>query len=269
MTNCTAAGKQITMENHFAAKCLSTRGYGGGVEPIVGGNCIDAMVKINKFDKVASASRKRDEYQPDAISDGKCFGKQVNGKAEHLYGRIQSRTTSSSTNGGCETGGNYDRCNANVQLKGGTKRCDNSNGVVMNCVNNNHYDDGQLQSFSHLNGNHNNNNNNNLSDTFSLDKCAGNNAVHPAQAINSAAIQTNVRLSGGEKNRNMLRTNRYSSGSHLTAPGTQLAHMINTLSSPESAYSTGYSTDGTSPGELNFTFFILTSCAKYVQTKPI
>ncbi|XP_037049316.1 serine-rich adhesin for platelets isoform X2 [Bradysia coprophila] len=257
MTNSTAAGKQIIKENHFSAKGLSGRGCGGGggVGPTVGGGGIDAMAKSNKFEheKVAAA-RKRDEYQSDAISDGKCFGKQSHENAEHLYGRIQSRTfsTSSSTNGGCETsssvcGGNYDRCNANVQLKNGTKRCDNSNGVVMNCVNNNHYDGRQSQQFSHHNGNH-NNNNNNLSDSFSIDKCASNNKAHPGQAI-SSTIQTNIRLSSGEKNRNMLRTNRYSNGSHLTAPGThQLAHMINTLSSPESAYSTGYSTDGTSPG---------------------
>lgn len=39
-------------------------------------------------------------------------------------------------------------------------------------------------------------------------------------------------------------------GTHLMpAPGNHpLAHVINSLSSPESAYSTGYSTDGTSPG---------------------
>lgn len=42
---------------------------------------------------------------------------------------------------------------------------------------------------------------------------------------------------------------RYSNG-HLTAPGNHpLAHLIGSLSSPESAYSTGYSTDGTSPGK--------------------
>lgn len=42
---------------------------------------------------------------------------------------------------------------------------------------------------------------------------------------------------------------RYSN-SHLTAGGNHpLAHLIGSLSSPESAYSTGYSTDGTSPGK--------------------
>lgn len=43
---------------------------------------------------------------------------------------------------------------------------------------------------------------------------------------------------------------RYSNG-HLAAPGNHpLAHLIGSLSSPESAYSTGYSTDGTSPGKI-------------------
>lgn len=43
---------------------------------------------------------------------------------------------------------------------------------------------------------------------------------------------------------------RYANNSHLTPTPSnhQLAHVINHLSSPESAYSTGYSTDGTSPG---------------------
>lgn len=41
--------------------------------------------------------------------------------------------------------------------------------------------------------------------------------------------------------------NRYSNCSTLSAPGSHHP-MMNTLSSPESAYSTGYSTDGTSPG---------------------
>lgn len=47
--------------------------------------------------------------------------------------------------------------------------------------------------------------------------------------------------------------------SHRTTSGNHnhpLAHLIGSLSSPESAYSTGYSTDGTSPGELKlFLFF--------------
>lgn len=40
---------------------------------------------------------------------------------------------------------------------------------------------------------------------------------------------------------------------HLTPTPSnhQLAHVINSLSSPESAYSTGYSTDGTSPSGKN------------------
>lgn len=238
-----AAGKQI-MENKFSsAKSLCGRGGYG----------VDTMVKINKFehDKISSA-RKRDEYQPDKISDGKFYSKQLNENAENLYGKIgkiQSRTFSTSANSS-ETplpicGTNYDRCNANVHLKTGMKRCDNSNSVVMNCVNNNNYDGGQLHHFSHHNGN-----NNNVSDNLLSDGYVGKNKVNLGQPVSSAMQSNNIRRSSGEKNRNMLRTNRYSNGSHLTAPGThQLAHMINTLSSPESAYSTGYSTDGTSPGK--------------------
>lgn len=52
-----------------------------------------------------------------------------------------------------------------------------------------------------------------------------------------------------EINRNMLRTNRYSNSNTNSTGGHQLSHVINSLSSPESAYSTGYSTDGTSPGK--------------------
>lgn len=38
----------------------------------------------------------------------------------------------------------------------------------------------------------------------------------------------------------------------------QLTHIINSLSSPESAYSTGYSTDGTSPGK---------TCSSYISQR--
>ncbi|GAB0095515.1 hypothetical protein DMENIID0001_109070 [Sergentomyia squamirostris] len=55
-----------------------------------------------------------------------------------------------------------------------------------------------------------------------------------------------------EVNRNILRMNqqqRCSQNGLMPTPANhQLAHVINSLSSPESAYSTGYSTDGTSPG---------------------
>lgn len=245
MSNNTA-GKQ-TMEKQFSTKNLSERG----------GNGADTMSKINKFeqDKIPSV-RKRDEYQPDTISDGKIYSKQINENSENLYGKIQSRTLSTSANSG-ETytpssicGGNYDRCNAN-HFNGGMKRCDISKGVVMNCVNNNNYDSGQqLHHFNHHNGN-----NNILSDNLQRqqsllnDGYGGKSKVNIGQPINST-MHSNIRRPSGEKNRNMLRTNRYSNGSHLSAPGThQLAHMINSLSSPESAYSTGYSTDGTSPGK--------------------
>ncbi|KAJ6643993.1 hypothetical protein Bhyg_08958 [Pseudolycoriella hygida] len=233
-----AGGKQI-MENQFPSKSLSGRGE----------NRVDATAKINKFehDRITSAGR-RDEYQADAISDRNNFySKQLNEQAEHLYGKIQSRTFSSSVNGS-ETpssigSGNYDRCNANIQLNGGTKRCDNSNGIVMNCVNNNNFDGGQLHHFHQHNGI-----NNNMSDNLLNDGYVCQNKMNLVPPIGSA-VHGNIRRSSGETNRNMLRTNRYN-GSHLSAPGThQLAHMMHTLSSPESAYSTGYSTDGTSPAD--------------------
>lgn len=48
---------------------------------------------------------------------------------------------------------------------------------------------------------------------------------------------------------------------HLTPTPSnhQLAHVINSLSSPESAYSTGYSTDGTSPSGTSY----WTSCIMF------
>lgn len=55
-----------------------------------------------------------------------------------------------------------------------------------------------------------------------------------------------------EINRNMLRTNRYSNSNTNSTGAHQLSHVFNSLSSPESAYSTGYSTDGTSPGRSFF-----------------
>lgn len=241
-----AAGKQIIMENQFTTNSLSSvRGDDGGR---VNGGGVDVKINKNQHEKIITSSmRKRD----DTIGDG--FGKKsplVN--AENHYGRIQSRTFSASVNGGScgvETsskicGGNYDRCNANnIQVKNDTKRCDNSNGVMMNCVNNNHYDIAVSgHQFNHHNGN------NNMSENLMSD--VGKSKFNSGQSVNSSTVQTtNIR--------NMLRTNRYSNGNHLTAPGThQLAHMMNTLSSPESAYSTGYSTDGTSPGKSLLYFFL-------------
>lgn len=68
-----------------------------------------------------------------------------------------------------------------------------------------------------------------------------------------------VGAGGGRNNNNVMvrPMNRGASvGPHHAinsmGPPHQLVHMINSLSSPESAYSTGYSTDGTSPGMLLF-----------------
>lgn len=64
---------------------------------------------------------------------------------------------------------------------------------------------------------------------------------------------------GGRNNSVMVRPmNRVvGGGAHAMTslgPPHQLVHMINSLSSPESAYSTGYSTDGTSPGMFDDLF---------------
>lgn len=62
---------------------------------------------------------------------------------------------------------------------------------------------------------------------------------------------------------------RYSNGTHLTAPGNHpLAHVIGSLSSPESAYSTGYSTDGTSPGEKLILILILWEYVEVCMDDP-
>lgn len=255
----TAAGgsKQIIMENQFTEKNLSAyRGDGSGISV---GRCgvVDTIAKVNKFQH-ESVTRKRDEYQQDAISDGKFLGKQSLENVENLYGRIQSR--------GSETlssicGGNYDRCNANSIP---VKRFNNENNMEINCVNNNNHYDGQLHNFHSHYGN--NNNHNNVSDTgLPTDGYATKNKMN---ALGQSTVQTNnFRRTNGEGSRkNMLRTNRYSNGSHLTAPGAHnLSHMMNTLSSPESAYSTGYSTDGTSPGKFDYILFLCT--LKLIQSE--
>lgn len=61
---------------------------------------------------------------------------------------------------------------------------------------------------------------------------------------------------------------------HLTAAPSnhQLAHVINSLSSPESAYSTGYSTDGTSPSGTythKYTFNTMLSFKLQCNTQKI
>lgn len=186
------------------------------------------------------------------------------------------------------TGSNYDQFNSNVpyQLK-----CDNGiiTAVVNNCnaINNNNFNNnstgsssssvGRLQPLPPATSSVNNNNHhiNSAAAGHNFQRYASHNGNatnggvhHPSGLVSgggSVGATANVnpaapRRSGSETNRNMLRTNRYSNGTHLTAPGGtphQLAHMINSLSSPESAYSTGYSTDGTSPGThyLHYSIF--------------
>lgn len=83
--------------------------------------------------------------------------------------------------------------------------------------------------------------------------------------INGGGYPTSgvVLRNGYEANRQMLRSSRYngvaaggaavSAGNGMMSNGPPvnqhpMGHIMNSLSSPESAYSTGYSTDGTSPG---------------------
>lgn len=95
--------------------------------------------------------------------------------------------------------------------------------------------------------NYNNNNhysNNNIKSVQSF-------PTKPIENYNTKTDQSGKSLlrCRNEINRNMLRTNRYSNSNTNSTGGHQLSHVINSLSSPESAYSTGYSTDGTSPGK--------------------
>lgn len=71
------------------------------------------------------------------------------------------------------------------------------------------------------------------------------------------------------------RTNNHSNGQGTTPTAThltptpsnhQLAHVINSLSSPESAYSTGYSTDGTSPSGTALVCSIFIASSSYMRT---
>lgn len=233
---------------------------------------IESVANMKKLE--IDGSTKRDEYNQSAgvnggpmgngkstsssSSSSQSFGKQID---ENRYGKILNRngvnngggTTTASggrpvTNEEDENfttnqGNNYDRYNANIQQYQST-RCDNTNMANNNAQlhQNNHLpyhpppSSVHSQQYSNANGN----------------SYAVGGKSHPGLLTVNAAAAI-VRRTGSETNRNMLRTNRYapSNGTHLTAPGGgnhQLAHMINSLSSPESAYSTGYSTDGTSPG---------------------
>lgn len=116
------------------------------------------------------------------------------------------------------------------------------------------------------------NNNNNNSNGFEF---YSNGCSHPSVTSSNALNKQSVNLHGNGTDEIALhnqshkelvqsrvkckqtpRTNsvyHHSNGigatTHLTPTPSnhQLAHVINSLSSPESAYSTGYSTDGTSP----------------------
>lgn len=128
----------------------------------------------------------------------------------------------------------FDSYNANIQTPVLVARTDNSN------YNNNNYNYNQC--------------NNNIKSSVTQ--------PFPTKPIENYNIKTdqsgnNLLRCRNDINRSMLRTNRYSS-SNTNSGGHQLSHVINSLSSPESAYSTGYSTDGTSPGKY-FSFLYISA----------
>lgn len=168
---------------------------------------------------------------------------------------------------------NYDQYNANT-IQYQPIRCDNNVASKTmtaithnNCTNNNNgQNSNHTNLYSNANGNHSsyNGQSTNVNNVVVGVGAAsgGGGAIKTANCAGMLAVTNPVRRPINETNRNMLRTSRYSAAAaaavaaatnnstHLVAPGNhQLAHMINSLSSPESAYSTGYSTDGTSPGK--------------------
>lgn len=190
--------------------------------------------------------------------------------AEGRYGRIMNRNgigNSASTNNDIPTHhttnnglNNYqmqthDRYNANVQFH-------HVNGIENNCANNNptvqlhHVAKGGNGSYPKC-----------MSPTplvMSNGMMAPNGIkTGPAAASGTpTAVIIRSHNKDGLNGNGMLRghaTHHRLSNGHLTAPGSHpLAHVIGSLSSPESAYSTGYSTDGTSPGKIHyFPFYVL------------
>lgn len=109
------------------------------------------------------------------------------------------------------------------------------------------------------NNNNINNNNSNGFEYYSNGCASANKQQMDSHCIDDSIIINKelIQVRANKCKQTQARTNNVvyhlsaSNGSHLTpSPGNhQLAHVINSLSSPESAYSTGYSTDGTSPGK--------------------
>lgn len=73
-----------------------------------------------------------------------------------------------------------------------------------------------------------------------------------------APARTNHHVYSNHSNGQGTTTITTTTTTHLTPTPSnqQLAHVINSLSSPESAYSTGYSTDGTSPSGIYIYYLI-------------
>ncbi|CAD7077277.1 unnamed protein product [Hermetia illucens] len=154
-----------------------------------------------------------------------------NAKDEVRYGKIL-QSKHAVPGGGFSTAGNgtYDRINANIQfqpitnLDDRTKQNNNNNSkhIINQQQQQLHQHQQQIQ--NQHSGHHN----------------------HVQQPNGHGQCRN-----GSASNQNLLRTNRYSGGNNGmlgAANNHPMGHVINSLSSPESAYSTGYSTDGTSPG---------------------
>lgn len=82
-----------------------------------------------------------------------------------------------------------------------------------------------------------------------LDENALHNQQQHKELVQSRAKCKQAPSSAARTNGVYHHSNGIGATTHLTPTPSnhQLAHVINSLSSPESAYSTGYSTDGTSP----------------------
>lgn len=138
--------------------------------------------------------------------------------------------------------------NNNNQQSGYNHKKTNSNNDLNNSI-----------STTTGNGHHNNNNYSNHVKNMRNDvavqqhqRANGNNLL---TTINGASVVASSGMPPPRYNGTAL-TNHLHTGpptvnqQHLHSHSQVPPHLVNTLSSPESAYSTGYSTDGTSPGKL-------------------
>lgn len=299
------------VDKQFPIKC----NYRGGKGTIIETSSSSSTASTNKYEHDIAITGKRDENKPEASSNAKLFAKQQI-TSEHRYGKIQLNNRNSDnfitvlpsspvrrrsqpplptlpapptqpppplpSTFICSN--NYDQYNANnIQFQ---SNCDMN--ASNNCINtynnnnnnnNNHIKTATTTTTKQQSSTNNNNNAQNYSGngnvtSYTKGTFSAKNGPVVVNGVTPASVTQ--RRTGNETNRNVLRTNRYSNGTHLTAPGGggitssngqhQLAHMINSLSSPESAYSTGYSTDGTSPGIYFVMIYIFTLKKKIIDS---